>query len=126
MVEIAKQEIPNEAKRIGSSHELAGLFNGFQFDPEITNIQGPIMVAAWPCKVVRAQAACVRYIWKGQQLTVVITSKPSSAKQKHGPASRGGLTAQVVIKGNTAAALVGNFSSDELLEAWPYAKSATP
>lgn len=123
VIELSLLDIPENAKRIGSLHEIEEYFGpALPFDLRMARVSGPILVAAWNCKAANKPSACLRYIWRGEQLTLVISRSPEGSNATKGAFSHSGQSGQIVVKDEWAAAFAGPIDAKEIKNAWPYSK----
>ncbi len=120
--ELGKLEIPPEALRTSSTDVVNLTLRPKHDIPSgMADFNGPILVAAWPCTPLGDPGECLRYLWDGEPLTVVISFKPQRTSKDSGPFARAGWGGYFVLEKNYAAAAVGPFSTQDILNAWPYA-----
>jgi hypothetical protein len=122
-IEIGKQDIPDSALRPQSAEEIVGYFKPeFDLSQNVFHLDGPLLIAAWRCQPLNTLGACVRYVWKGESITVVITKKPTTSGKPMGAFTRAAWGGYFVNRDGLSASIVGPFDALDLRAAWPYAK----
>ena len=123
VVEIGKSDVPENAVRVTSSDEaVTALKSEVPLDQHILDLEGPILVAAWKCTVNGEKGGCIRYIWKGQPLTLAAVLLPGNKREVHDPFTKSGWNGYLVLHRNLAFVMVGSLDTDEIRSAWPYVR----
>jgi hypothetical protein len=121
-IEFGKQDIPPDALQVGTYEGPHIVFEKPAETPaDMIQLNGPVLVAAWKCKPLGDTGSCLRYIWRGEPLTLLVTTHTKRFNKTNGPFSRTGWGGYFIVQKNLAAALVGPFEPADLLSVWPYA-----
>jgi hypothetical protein len=121
-IELGKLEIPTDAVHTSTIDGVNIVYKPkFSIPQGLGDFTGPILVAAWPCPVMTDQGLCLRYLWDGEPMTLVISFKPKRPGKNSGPFTRTGWGGFFIVEPNLAAAAVGPFDPRDILNAWPYA-----
>jgi hypothetical protein len=123
-VDLGRSPLPDNANKTGTPEEaLAALNLDKPVESKVVRLNGPLFLAAWKCQPLKLAAACLRYIWKNEQLTLVVHPIRKKVTKPAGPFTKSGWGGRYVVYDGVAAALVGPFPPDEILAVWPYAQA---
>jgi len=132
-ISIGRENPPDSAKSIQSWSDIPVLFGSDPLiEPEVLQFNGPVITNAWHCKPLKDEGACIRLIWKGEALTLIVTNRAQKFHKPNKPEfSTSSIISQgwggvVLVRNNMAWVLVGPFTPDELRETWPFAKNFAP
>jgi hypothetical protein len=126
-VEVGIGETPENASKVSTDEQiLAGL------PPKLASValidelklNGPLAAGQWNCKILSEEGSCIRYLWKNEPLTMIVTVSPKRAKKNHGPFTKTGWSGYYVITKNLTYVLVGPFNPDEFISIWTLAQKA--
>lgn len=121
-IEIGKSDFPADALKINNVEAANAVFRPkYEIPPAVANLDGPLLVAAWKCMPLGEEGGCLRYLWKGEPVTLVMSSKSHKVNKTSGLFLRTGWGSYFIVEKGVATALVGPFPPSELLNAWPYA-----
>jgi hypothetical protein len=121
-IEIGKIDMPVDALKINNVEAANAVFRPkYEVPPAMANLDGPLLVAAWKCQPLGEDGACLRFLWKDEPVTLVMSSKSHKVNKTSGVFLRTGWSSYFIVERGIASALVGPFPPAELLSAWPYA-----
>ncbi len=126
-VELGKVDLPTGAARVSSTEEaLKALAPQVIASKNMADVIGPIMVGAWKCSPMGLSGGCIRYLWQGESVTLVISTVPKNVKVMAGPFTKNGWGGQFIVTKDLAFTIVGPFASSDLVELWPFSKEFKP
>jgi hypothetical protein len=125
-IDLGMGNIPEGTSQITSVDQALALLQSKAPVPaNIAKLNSAFLVTAWKCSPLGSEGLCLRYAWEEEPLTLVISLNPKRTNKPFGPFTKAGWAGYYVVKDGIAAALVGPFDPDELLEIWPYGKEAS-
>ncbi|MDZ4676187.1 MAG: hypothetical protein SGI74_01650 [Oligoflexia bacterium] len=122
-IDIGIEAVPEQTTQVTSVEQALTLLQSkIPVPAKIAQLNKAFLLSAWKCAPLKNEGLCLRYVLDDEPLTLVISLNPKRTNKFHGPFTKAGWAGYYVVKNGVAAALVGPFDPNQLLEIWPYAQ----